>query len=93
MVAELNGVVHEIIEYLLKSCHICMDIHFIAGQDHLNSNGFVMTGALKGTCSITDHLIDIKNLFYLKAFLWCSDYSESAGCWSASSVVLFHSIR
>ena len=40
-----------------------MDIHFITGQDHLNSNRFVMTGALKGTCSITDHLIDIKICF------------------------------
>ena len=63
MVTELNGIVHEIIEYLLDLTHICMDIHFIAGQDHLNSNGFVMTGALKGTCSITDHLIDIKICF------------------------------
>ena len=63
MVAELNGVIHEIIEYLLDLAHICMDIHFIAGKDHLDSNGFVMTGALKGTCSITDHLIDIKICF------------------------------
>ena len=37
MVAELNGVIHEIIEYLLDLAHICMDIHFIAGKDHLKA--------------------------------------------------------
>ena len=63
MVAELNGVVHEIIEYLLNFSHICMDIHFIAGQDHLNSNGFVMTGALRS--AVQSHL---KRLKYVKEY-------------------------
>ena len=61
--AEFDGIVQQIVKYLLNLADICIYKHLISGKDQFNSNGLFPAGAFKGSDCITDNLIDIKDTF------------------------------
>ena len=58
--AELDGVIHEIVEYLLDFDHVRVDVHLVSGEDKLNGNQPLAAGSLKGHCRVFDDLVDVK---------------------------------
>ena len=60
MMAEFDGVVDQIIKYLLNTLAVGSDEHFFAGKRQRNSNILASTRAFKGCGGVTDDLIDIE---------------------------------
>lgn len=58
--AELDGVVHEVVEHLLYLDHIRIDVHLIACEDKLNGDQPFTAGSLEGHCCIFDNLVQVK---------------------------------
>lgn len=60
IMAEFNGIVNKIIEYLLDFTHICVDHLDIIGKNQLKADAFFAAGTLKGSSSIFYDSVDIK---------------------------------
>lgn len=58
--AELDGVVHQIVEYLLDLYHVRVHIHGISGEDQLDGDQLLAACSLEGHCRVFDHLVDVK---------------------------------
>ena len=58
--AELDGVVHKVVEHLLYLDHIRIDVHLIACEDKLNGDQPFTAGSLEGHCCIFDDLVQVK---------------------------------
>ena len=63
MVAELDGVIQQIIEYLLDLVHIGHHIHFIACQHQFDGDGFGTAGALKRGRHGADRRVNVEISF------------------------------
>ena len=61
--AELDGVVQQIIQYLLDFSDIRIDVKFVSSQYQFNSDSLTLAGSLKGGRRVADDLIDVENVF------------------------------
>ena len=60
---EFDGVIQQIIEYLLDFIHVRHHIHLVAREHKLNADHFLTAGALEGGGDIADHGVNLKVCF------------------------------
>lgn len=60
---KFDGIVHQVVEYLLYFAHIRVYRKLFAGKDKLNGDMLLLAGALKGSRCIADDGVDVKIRF------------------------------
>ncbi len=60
VVAELDGIVQEVVENLLDFAHVCVDIQFCACEDKLDGDGLPAAGAFEGGGGAADDAVDLE---------------------------------
>ena len=61
---KFDGIVHQVVEYLLYFAHIRVYRKLFAGKDKLNGDMLLLAGALKGSRCIADDGVDVKIRFF-----------------------------
>ena len=60
VVAELDRIVQQVVEHLLDFFHIGVDVHGLAGEDHLYGDGLLAACPLEGGCGAADDGVDVE---------------------------------
>ena len=60
LVAEFDGIVEKVVQYLLDLPDISFDIKLVTGEDEFNGNHLLPAGAFKGGSRVTDDGVDVK---------------------------------
>ena len=66
IMAEFDGIIQEVIEYLLDSVVIGMDGKAFSGQHQFYADHFVRADDFKGNGGIADHFVDVKIRIFQK---------------------------
>lgn len=60
VVAELDRIVQQVVEHLLDFFHIRVHVHLVPGENHLDGDGLLPAGPLKGRGGAADDAVDVE---------------------------------